>query len=619
MTVAYVPEPMRGNAVLAILACDEIVMGPGAAIGPIVREGQRVPEHVKQFVRDLARLKGREPDLYLGLLDPAAELHMVRTDDRAVHFLLAENLAEFKKTHVVVGDEPAWEASRPGVLSAEAAHERGIIKMIVDDRGQIASAYHLSNKAIVVDPTADGAVKAAWITIDGKIDSTKESYLRRRVLQASQDGLNLIVFQINSEGGEEKAADNMADVIANAKGLKTVAYIDDRALGMACLIPLACNEIVFHSDSQMGDLQHVFTSGGNLRLLDANQLKTLSEKAAFLAKKNNHPIAIAKAMANPDSVILQAKDNQTGAVVFILESDRDENPARYTVVGPPRKNAGEPLLVNDQDAIGYGIGQSVVKSDDELKMIYGVKDKNLRIDKPTWVDSLITTLSTTWMRTILLFVGMFMLILELKLPGIGLPAVISALSFLLFFWSSYMNKTADELEILLFLLGLVCLALELFVFPGFGVFGMSGVLLILVSVVMASHTFVWPTQESEYREMGFTLLQIMVVMIAVGGGAILIGRFLPSIPFFNRMVLMPEPLEDQLSDDPSAKPSLSGEANFHFLVGETGRTTTVLRPAGKARFGELLLDVTADGFFIEPNTLVEVMEVQGSKIIVKRV
>src|SRR5258708_19288862 len=101
-----------------------------------------------------------------------------------------------------------------------------------------------------------------------------------------------------------------------------------------------------------------------------------------------------------------------------------------------------------------------------------------------------------------------MRVIELKLPGIGLPAITSALAFLLFFWSHYLSGTADQLEIILFLVGMVCLALELFVFPGFGVFGMSGILLILTSIVMASHTFACPPQKYQYPRPASTLLQI---------------------------------------------------------------------------------------------------------------
>ena len=150
-------------------------------------------------------------------------------------------------------------------------------------------------------------------------------------------------------------------------------------------------------------------------------------------------------------------------------------------------------------------------------------------------------LTDPYVSWLLLFVGVFMLVIELKLPGIGLPAIISALAFLLFFWSHYLSGTADQLEIILFLIGLVCLALELFVFPGFGIFGISGILLMLCSIVLASHTFVWPTHDYEYRELGVTLLRLTGVLVAVGLGAAVLARYFPSLPLFNRLILKPEP------------------------------------------------------------------------------
>ena len=130
-----------------------------------------------------------------------------------------------------------------------------------------------------------------------------------------------------------------------------------------------------------------------------------------------------------------------------------------------------------------------------------MRPESLKQAQRTWVDTLVDTLNETWIKGLLLFLGFFLLMLEIKLPGIGLPAILSALCFLLYFWSSYLGGTADQLEIMLFVLGIICLGLELFVFPGFGVFGMSGVFLILISVVMASHTFTLPTREYEYRQL----------------------------------------------------------------------------------------------------------------------
>ena len=356
---------------------------------------------------------------------------------------------------------------------------------------------------------------------------------------------------------------------------------------------------------------------GDVQPLSPSQVEGLADRAANLAEQKGHPAAVARAMVDKNSEVKQATDSKTGAVALVLQSQIDAEPGRY--LNPvTRKEAGDVLTVTGADAESFGLG-TVVSDEEELKGLYGLRGKIIKVDGPTWVDSLVTVLTDPFVSWLLLFIGLFMLVIELKLPGIGLPAIISALAFLLFFWSHYLSGTADQLEIILFLVGMVCMALELFVFPGFGVFGMSGVLLILTSIVMASHTFVWPTQEYEYRELGFTLLQVTFAMVAVGGGAAVLARYLPSLPLFNRLILRAEPWTGVGPEDPALKPSTEGYDSLLYLIGETGRTTTVLRPTGKARFGELLIDVTADGFFIEPDSLVEVVDVQGSRVIVKRV
>jgi membrane-bound serine protease (ClpP class) len=619
-TVAYIAEPLRGYVVLAAFACDEIVMGPEALLGPITPEGDAVSPAYRDPVRFLAIRKGWSPDLLLGMLDRHAELHAVRTSDKQLHYVMADQLPEFARTHQVIVDEPAWEGGPLGVLTARRAREEGIAKLIADTPTEVAAAYQLAGHSATSDPTLGQVLKPVWIQIDGPLDTVKKSYLIRRIEQARQERVNLVLFQINSAGGLDTAADAIADAIADIKDMKTVAYVDDRALGVAALVTLACNDIVFRKGARMGDVRQLVTGrNGQFQDLTDLQITTLARRAAHLADKKGHPTAVAEAMVDPHSVVVQAKDANTGAVSFVLQRQIDAEPGRY-VNRQVRKSDGSVLTVNDDDAVAFGLAR-VVESVEEFKGLYGLRGKPIRIDGPTWVDSLVTILTDPFVSWLLLFIGLFMLVLELKLPGIGLPAITSALAFLLFFWSHYLSGTADQLEIILFLVGLVCLALELFVFPGFGVFGMSGVLLILASIVMASHTFVWPTQEYEYRELGYTLLQVTVAMLAVGAGAVVFARYFPSLPLFNRLILKPEPWTGTGGDgveDPSEKPAVEGYDSLAYLIGETGRTTTVLRPTGKARFGDLLIDVTADGFFIEPDSLVEVVDVQGARVIVKQ-
>ena len=117
----------------------------------------------------------------------------------------------------------------------------------------------------------------------------------------------------------------------------------------------------------------------------------------------------------------------------------------------------------------------------------------------------------------------------------------------------------------------------------------------LCSIVMASHTFIWPTQDYEYQELGHTLLQVTGMLVAVGGCAVVLARYFPSLPFFNRLVSEARAL-DHASRPTIARPGRRSEGyeSLAFLIGETGRTTSPLRPTGKARFGNLLIDVTAD-------------------------
>jgi membrane-bound serine protease (ClpP class) len=153
-TVAYVPEPLKGYAVLAALACDEIVMGPEASLGPITPEGEPINPAYRDPVRFLAIRKGwPHPDLLLGMLDRNAELRAVRTANNQLHYVMAESLPEFEKTNPVIRNEPAWEGGLRGVLKATRAREEGFAKLIAEHPSEVAHAYQLAGQAATNDPT----------------------------------------------------------------------------------------------------------------------------------------------------------------------------------------------------------------------------------------------------------------------------------------------------------------------------------------------------------------------------------------------------------------------------------------------------------------------------------
>jgi membrane-bound serine protease (ClpP class) len=618
LTVAYIPQPLRGYAVLPTVACTEIVMGPSATLGPITPDDQAPDPAYRELIRFLAKRKTRDPDLLLGMLDRDADLRLVRTADKAVHYILAENLPAFQATHQVIKEQPAWDGGQRGVLDAKRAEDEGFIKRTVESRDDLTSLYHIAGTSAVDDPSLGKKKLPVWIPLEGPLDNVMVSYLAKRVDQARQEKANVLIIQINSPGGNDMVTDSLADLVAGINDMRTVAYIEDRAVGLAALLPLACRDIVFKKGARIGDVSRVIGgSDGRLHELSPVQISGLARKAEHWARLRKHPEAVARAMVDKEAEVLEAKDSKTGATRLVLRADMEKEPGRYAVVDT-RKEAGTLLTIRAEEAASYGLGR-VVTDEEDLKMLLGLQGMNIRKEGPGWVDSLVAFLTRPVVSWLLLFLGVFMMVIELKLPGVGLPGIISALAFLLFFWSHYLSGTADQLEIMLFLIGLVCLAVELFVLPGTGIFGMSGILLMLCSIVMASHTFIWPTHDYEYRELGYTLLQVTGMLIVVGVGAAVLARFFPSLPLFNRLILKPEPWTGFEADEAAARPAAEGYESLSFLIGETGRTTCPLRPTGKARFGSLHIDVMASGGYVEPDTLVEVIDVQGSRVIVKRV
>ena len=163
--------------------------------------------------------------------------------------------------------------------------------------------------------------------------------------------------------------------------------------------------------------------------------------------------------------------------------------------------------------------------------------ETLTTTRMQWVDKLVFTLNRPWVTGLLLILGLVGLYLELAAPGISVAGLGAMFCFGIFFWSHALGGTSGWLEVLLFLLGIVSLACELFVLPGFGVFGISGLVLVVLSLVMASQDFLVPQNPADWNELRSNLL--MVLGAVLGVMALLVGQILllDSIPGLNRFRL----------------------------------------------------------------------------------
>lgn len=166
--------------------------------------------------------------------------------------------------------------------------------------------------------------------------------------------------------------------------------------------------------------------------------------------------------------------------------------------------------------------------------------------------------------------------------------------------------------------------LEMFVVPGFGVFGVAGLLLCLSSLVLAMQTTIIPYTSGDMRGLAGSVLTIAGAFTGMIAVASIVGRYLPSIPFLNQMVLTPPGFHPE-EIGPRLRPELASTPPNRLLerdaalVGRTGRTMTVLRPAGRAEIDGDYVDVVSEGAFIPPGRNIVVLEVSGMRVVVREV
>jgi membrane-bound serine protease (ClpP class) len=158
------------------------------------------------------------------------------------------------------------------------------------------------------------------------------------------------------------------------------------------------------------------------------------------------------------------------------------------------------------------------------------------------------------------------------------------------------------------------LAMEIFVLPGFGIMGISGIILVLASLGLATMEKA-PSSPAEWMTFGERLMTYGGTLCVACVFAVALARYLPKIPYANRLMLVPP------SDNPEmeAQAQLPGAEQAAALLGQVGAATSMLRPAGMAKIGDAYVDVVTEGDFIAPGTPIQVIEVEGTRIVVKKV
>ena len=193
--------------------------------------------------------------------------------------------------------------------------------------------------------------------------------------------------------------------------------------------------------------------------------------------------------------------------------------------------AGERLSLSSDRADELGIAWHVVEQFDDLTSLYGFTEPP-RTAQPNWALELVEALGSPGFTAILLVICIMGVYLELNAPGMGIGGFVATVAMLLFFWSKFLNGTADWLEVMLFVMGVVFVLMELLVLPGFGIFGLGGGLMIVAALVLASQTFILPKTDLQLIELRNSLSVVAGSGVVCLGLGMLLRQYLPHSPFF---------------------------------------------------------------------------------------
>lgn len=429
------------------------------------------------------------------------------------------------------------------------------------------------------------------VPVHGEVAPSLLTFLRRAIKTAESNDASAIVFDVNTYGGRLDSATDIINALNQIK-IPTYTFINTNAGSAGALIVIATRHVYMAPVSAIGAAAPVLSTGEDLPTTAKE--KTISYWSALVrgsAIKNGHNPDLAEAFMNKE------KEVKIG--------DRVVHP-KGAILTLNAQEAAE--TINNKPLLAEGIVDSI----DDLTQKAGLEGNIIRIE-PTGFEQLAFWI--TELAPLLLLGGILGAYLEFKIPGVTWPGVISAICFALFFLGHYLAGLAGWEVVALFVLGIFLVLIEVIFFAHSTIiFGVLGVFLIIASLLW---TMIDRYPRQPLLPSGKMLaIPLFNMFIALAGALIviaLLARYLPRTSLYRRFALIE-------SNPPG--PSLAG-APRHFATalalapGMLGTAVTVLRPSGKARFADHVVDVVTEGEFIAQETPVTVIQSDGMRVVVK--
>ncbi|MBA3889016.1 MAG: nodulation protein NfeD [Gemmatimonadaceae bacterium] len=422
---------------------------------------------------------------------------------------------------------------------------------------------------------AQSREKVYVIPIEGMIDMGLAPFVKRALDEAVRERAAAVIIEINTFGGRVDAAVAIRDALLSTT-VPTVAYINRRAISAGALISLAAGRIAIADGGTIGAATPVNVgASGESSPVDEKSVSYVRKEFRSTADSRNRPPEIAEAMVDEDV-----------AIEGLVEK-------------------GKLLTLTTNEAIERGVADFRAANIEEVLARVNLTGAEVRRIEPNWGENIVRLITHPVLASLLLSVAMLGILIELRTPGLGLAGALGVTSLALVIGGHWIVALVGWEELLLISLGLLLIAVEVFVIPGFGAAGVLGIAALLggMTLGMVGEGATIAAIASAAGRVAFA-----TVMAVVSG--IVVLRYLPASRFGKDLTLATEL--------PAGTGYAAAPARDSAWLGRDGRVISPLRPAGIVDMDGERVDVVSEGEMIETGATVVVSRVDGNRIVVRR-
>lgn len=431
------------------------------------------------------------------------------------------------------------------------------------------------------------------IDVKKEIGSTTWLYVQKGFKEAESLHADIILIHMNTYGGEVLYADSIRTKILNSD-IPVYVFVDNNAASAGALISIACDSIYIRPGGSFGAATVVDQTGQQMPDKYQSYMRATMRATAEAHGKDT-------LISGKDTVIQWVRDP------LIAEAMVDSR----TVV-PGLIDSTRTLTFTAQEAQKYNYCEgSPINVEDLIENYLKIEEYELVAFEPTTWDNLKGFLMSSLMQGLLIMIIVGGIYFELQTPGIGFPSFAAIVAAVLYFAPLYMDGLAANWEILVFIIGIVLLAVELFVIPGFGIAGILGIIFIISGLILSMlNNIVFDFENVKVSAIARAMFIVFFGIVAGFGLMLYLSSKIGSKGFLENVAL------NTTLDNASGFVGVSLESQK--LVGRTGVSYTVLRPSGKVKVDNQVLDAVSIEGFIEKGEEVLIEKYETGQIYVSK-